>query len=66
MGMSSILFADHPDAEMLTGWGARDTATGYSPDDAADWYWTRADAQAFIDTKKGPRSARSRRWMWLT
>ena len=40
---------DHPDAEVITGYGVHDTETGYSPNDAADWYATYDEAQAFID-----------------
>jgi hypothetical protein len=40
---------DHPKAEIIAGYGVLDTKTGFSPIESADWYWTREEAQAFID-----------------
>lgn len=43
--------AEHPNAEVLEGFGVLDTATNYAPDDSRDWYDTEAEAQAYISGK---------------
>jgi hypothetical protein len=43
---------DHPEAHVLLGYGVMDTATGFTHIDSSDWYWTRVEAQAFIDEEK--------------
>jgi hypothetical protein len=52
---------DHPTAKILTGFGVRDSETGMSPEDAADWYATEADAQAYIDRKASSLSTEDER-----
>ncbi len=39
---------NHPNAEVLEGFGVLDTETGYSPDDVDDWYDTVEDVLDFI------------------
>jgi len=41
--------ADHPDDEVLVGYGVMDTMTEFLVDTSADFYRTEADAEAFID-----------------
>lgn len=43
---------DHPDDEILTGFGVLDGATGFMHDESADWYDTEEEALAFIRAKK--------------
>lgn len=42
---------DHPDSEIITGYGVVNTETGISPDDSDDWYWTYDEAQKYIDQR---------------
>jgi hypothetical protein len=40
---------DHPNDEVLEGFGVLDTETGFCTDDSDDWYETEEDAQEYID-----------------
>lgn len=42
--------SDHPNDEVMEGWGVQDTETGFLEADSEDWYDTEEDAQAYIDS----------------
>lgn len=43
---------DHPDDEILTGFGVLDGGTGFLHDESADWYDTEEEALLFIRQKR--------------